>query len=77
MERPIKFLNLYFPHGTSIKECEYIAQKIQDVVKAGVSEGGMQPTSKYGMYDENCKFSEEAMQYTYGYDRSDVEKSKR
>lgn len=69
----ITSLTLYFPHGTSVFECQRIAQYAEKIVQAGVSEGGMTPTSKYGMYVDNIIFSEDSMSYIYGHDRKTSE----
>ena len=67
--RKIQFLNLYFPHGASVSECDEIARKAEDIVMAGVSEGGMTPTNKYGINVDDVTFSEESMSYTFGHNR--------
>lgn len=69
--RQIKTLQLSFPHGASIKECDEIAQRVQKIVCAGVSEGGFATTNKYGIYVDNMTFSEDTMHYVYGHDRRD------
>jgi len=68
--RKIHTLTLSFPHGASISECDAIAQFAQGQVMAGVSEGGMATTNKYGMYVDDMKFSENEMHYVYGYNRN-------
>ncbi len=68
-DKPITRLILDFPHGASVKDCDFIAQKAQSVVMAGVSEGGFATTNKYGMYVDDMKFSEDTMHYTYGHSR--------
>lgn len=67
----IKALILTFPHGASQRDCDHIARMVQGIVKAGVSEGGMQCISKYGMYVDDMKFSEDTMEYTYGHKRGE------
>lgn len=69
-ERRITTLTLSFPWGATVKECDTIAQKVQDVVMAGVSEGGFTPTTKYGINVEGCEFSEDSMLYIYGHNRN-------
>lgn len=69
-ERKIQFLSLYFPHGASVDECQDIAKKVQDIVMAGVSEGGMTPTNKYGMNVDDVTFSEDSMSYVFGHNRN-------
>lgn len=68
--KKIKTLTLHFPYGASVDECQHIAEKVQDVVMAGVSEGGMTPTTKYGINFEGCEFSEDSMLYIYGHNRN-------
>ena len=68
--RKITTLTLSFPHGANISECDAIAQFAQDQVMAGVSEGGMATTNKYGMYVDNMTFSEDHMHYVYGHNRN-------
>lgn len=60
-QRPIQFLTLYFPHGATVGECDYIAKRVEHVVGARVSAGGMAP--KNGFED----FSDDSMMYEYGH----------
>lgn len=69
--RNIHFLNLYFPLGATVAQCDEIAWRIQPIVGANVSEGGMTPTNRYGMYVDDVTFSEESMSYTFGYERKE------
>lgn len=69
--KKIKQLTLSFPHGVSVKDCEYIAQKVESIVKAGVSEGGFATTNHYGINVEDVTFSDDCMHYVYGHKRSE------
>lgn len=69
-KKSVRFLNLYFPHGATVRQCGHIAQNAQRIVKAGVSEGGFIPTNKYGLNVDDVTFSEDSMSYTFGHDRS-------
>lgn len=69
-ERRIQFLNLYFPWCATVDECQEIAKKVEDIIMAGVSEGGMTPTNKYGLNVDDVTFSEESMSYTFGHNRN-------
>jgi hypothetical protein len=70
-EKPIKQLVLYFPHGTTVENCDFIARRVERIVEASVSEGGFMVTSKYGLNVDNVTFSEDTMMYQYGYDKSE------
>lgn len=70
-EKPIKQLTLSFPHGASVKECDLIARKVQDIVHAGVSEGGFATTNHYGLNVDDVKFSDDSMHYVYGHSRNE------
>lgn len=69
-ERKIFQLVLDFPHGASVNDCDEIARKAQDVVMAGVSEGGFMPTNKYGLNVDDVTFSESTMNYIFGHNRN-------
>lgn len=73
-DRIIKSLTLSFPHGATIEQCSFIARKVEGVVGAGVSEGGM---SAFGMPFDNdeWKFSEDEMTYVYGHKRRENEEA--
>ena len=62
-------LTLSFPHGASVKNCEDIVRFAENIVSAGVSEGGMQVTSKYGLNTDDVTFSENSMHYVFGHAR--------
>lgn len=64
-------LTLSFPHGTSVKDCEAIVMFAETKVKAGVSEGGMQTTNKYGLNVDDVTFSEDCMHYVFGHARKE------
>ena len=68
-KREIQRLILDFPHGASLKECSEIVQKAQDILMAGVSEGGFMPTNKYGLNVDNVTFSDDTLIYVYGHNR--------
>lgn len=69
--KKITQLTLSFPHGASVSECDNIAQRVQKIVGAGVSEGGMATTNKYGMYVDEVTFSEDSMHYVFGHARDE------
>jgi len=64
---PIKTLTLIFPYGVSTGTCNKIVEAAQKASLCGVSEGGMTPESKYGIYAENCQFSKDSMLYIFGH----------
>lgn len=70
--RKIVQLILSFPHGASVKDCESIVMFAQTKVSAGVSEGGMQTTNKYGLNVDDVTFSEDCMHYVFGHARKEV-----
>ncbi len=75
--RKIIQLSLSFPHGASIKECESIVRFAENEIMAGVSEGGMQTTNKYGLNVDDVTFSEDMMHYVFGHNRLQEEKKER
>lgn len=62
----IKQLELYFPHGITREQGYDIAHLAQEIAKARVSEGGMRMLSN-PFFGEELKFSEDVMQFIYGY----------
>lgn len=68
--KKIKQLTLTFPHGANIKDCEQIVMNAEKIINAGISEGGMSTTNKYGLNVDDVTFSEDCMHYVFGHDRS-------
>jgi len=69
-EKKITRLILDFPHGASAKECSDISYMAQSIVMASVSEGGFMPTNKYGLNVDDVTWSEDTMNYVFGYNRN-------
>jgi hypothetical protein len=67
MDKPITTLTLVFPHGATVKQAEQIAQFVENIVDAGISQGGM--VCESGFHTDNLKFSDTSMSYTYGWER--------
>lgn len=65
----INTLTLSFPNGATVQQCEKIASHAQKIVLAGISEGGMATTNKYGLNVDNVTFADDHMHYVYGYNR--------
>jgi len=75
--RKIKQLTLSFPHGASIRECQSIVVYAENEIMAGVSEGGMQITNKYGLNVDNVTFSEDMMHFIFGHNRLQEQRKER
>jgi hypothetical protein len=69
-DKQITQIILHFPHGVPVKFATHVARFAEQVGPARVSEGGFMPTSKYGLNVDDCKFSEDTMLYTYGYEKT-------
>jgi hypothetical protein len=70
----IKSLDLVFPHGATVEQCERVARYAQRVVMASISEGGMRikymPLTAEEEKQRGLEFDEDAMRFTFGYTRT-------
>jgi hypothetical protein len=72
-KKDIFSLVLVFPHGATVNSIQRIAQMSESIVTAGISEGGYTPLSKYGVFDPECKYSDDSMQFIFGYDHTHIQ----
>lgn len=58
--KPVKFLNLYFPNGATVDECQKIAQQAEELVDSRIDSGGFSQKTIHmedGWVDDSMIFS--------------------